>query len=62
VCLEFWWLFSFANAMFEMNAEEGLDLVDELFTETGPMAESATKLNFSHEVQQGLKQSVISLN
>lgn len=52
----------FANAKFEVSGEEGMDVVDEFFADAESTAEDATELNFGHDIQQGLKQSVQAVN
>lgn len=63
----------FANAQFEMNAEEGLDLVEEFYTEeesvqTDAELKAKTKSRFNREgsyvqdIQQGLQGSVRAVN
>lgn len=65
----------FANAMFEVNSEEGLDLVEEFYTDEAVKSEqiqpeSKTKVkpklhqedNFVQNLQQGLQQNVRALN
>ncbi|MEQ1299400.1 hypothetical protein ABLT94_16205, partial [Acinetobacter soli] len=50
----------FANGLFEMDIEEGLDVVDEFYQEEGlhqPVVEQNT-----FDIQQGLKGSVTALN
>lgn len=52
----------FANARFEMNSEEGLDLVDEFYTGS-ELVEAVTQADgFIHDIQQGLQQSVRAVN
>ncbi|MFS1996052.1 hydrolase or metal-binding protein [Acinetobacter baumannii] len=50
----------FANAKFEMDLEEGLDIVEE-FYQTGEQQQSVVQ-NESFNIQQGLKGSVTALN
>ena len=52
----------FENAKFEVNGEEGIDVVDEFFADAESTVEDVTDLDFSHEIQQGLKQSVQAVN
>ena len=65
----------FANAIFEMNVEEGLDLVEEFYTdenaepEHSPLESKAkTKTKFTQskgivqDIQQGLQQNVRAVN
>ena len=63
----------FANALFEVNSEEGLDLVEEFYTDEvveskqiQPESKAKTKLNprdsFVQEIQQGLQGSVRAVN
>lgn len=66
----------FANAQFEMNIEEGLDMVEEFYTDentedaeqiqTRTRAKSKSKSNqsvgFVQDIQQGLQESLIKVN
>ncbi|MCU4492236.1 hydrolase or metal-binding protein [Acinetobacter guillouiae] len=65
----------FSNARFEVNSEEGLDLVEEFYTNEGeeseqthpvPKSKVKAKLNqgnrFVQDIQKGLQQSVMSVN
>ena len=52
----------FENTKFEVNGEEGMDVVDEFFADAGSTAENSAEMNFSHDIQQGLKQSVQAVN
>ena len=54
----------YGNAQFEMNAEEGLDLVEEFYTgESKPhQHEQAHDLTHVQDIQKGLQQSVSAVN
>lgn len=52
----------FENAKFEVSGEEGMDVVDEFFADAESTAENSAEMNFSHDIQQGLKQSVQAVN
>ena len=52
----------FENGKFEVNGEEGMDVVEEFFADAESTAEDASEMNFSHEIQQGLKQAVQAVN
>ena len=52
----------FANSKFEVSGEEGMDVVDEFFADAESTAENSAEMNFSHDIQQGLKQSVQAVN
>ena len=54
----------FANAQFEVNSEEGLDLVEEFYAEdTEQRSQKQTHdLSHAHEIKQGLQQSVRAVN
>lgn len=52
----------FTNARFEVNSEEGLDLVDEFCTGS-ELVEAVTQVDgFVQDIQQGLQQSVRAVN
>jgi len=50
----------YANARFEVNSEEGLDLVEEFYTEDSEQQEQKQVYNLNHvrDIQQSLQQSV----
>ena len=48
----------FANARFEVNSEEGLEIVDEFYTEEGKFSQQAQGLSHVQDIQQELQQSV----
>ncbi|MEG2269072.1 MAG: hydrolase or metal-binding protein [Acinetobacter sp.] len=52
----------FANAQFEVNTEEGLDLVEEFFLEEGNQQEQVHDLHPVQDLQKGLQQSVSAVN
>lgn len=56
----------FSNAQFEVNTEEGLDLVEEFYTEESSKAKTKHKLNqddgFVQDMQKGLQGSVRAVN
>lgn len=54
----------FANAQFEVNAEEGLDLVEEFYTDELKQESSQLRYDLTHVqyIQKGLQQSVQALN
>lgn len=52
----------FENAKFEVSGEEGIDVVEEFFADAQSTVEDTTNLNFSHDIQQGLQQSVQAVN
>lgn len=53
----------YGNARFEMNSDEGLDLVEELYmSESKPQSEQAHDLTHEQDIQKGLQQSVQALN
>ncbi|SDY38923.1 recombination directionality factor [Acinetobacter kyonggiensis] len=52
----------FSNARFEVNGEEGLDLIDEFYTGS-ELVEAVTQADgFIQDIQQGLQQSVRAVN
>lgn len=51
-----------ANAQFEVNAEEGLDIVEEFYTEEPKSERQTHDLNHMQDIQKGLQQSVQALN
>lgn len=52
----------YANAQFEVNGEEGMDVVEEFFAEVEAKDEVANEMNFNKDIQQSLKQSVQAVN
>ncbi|WP_180048447.1 MULTISPECIES: hydrolase or metal-binding protein [unclassified Acinetobacter] len=55
----------FENARFELNSEEGIDVLEEYYSETQldqHSEPSGTELNFIESIQTGLKKSVQSVN
>jgi|GEM_PF-2034950 len=56
--------FGFSNAQFEVNAEEGLDLVEEFYTNesTVELHQKPDDLSRIQDIQKGLNQSVQALN
>ncbi|MFW2072947.1 hydrolase or metal-binding protein [Acinetobacter gerneri] len=54
----------YGNARFEVNVEEGLDLVEEFYEEDTEQRSQEKMHDFSHahEIQQGLQQSVKAVN
>ena len=56
---------SYGNTSFEVDGEEGLDIVEEFYSdESKPQqqSESAHDLNHVQDIQKGLQQSVQALN
>jgi hypothetical protein len=54
----------FANAKFEVHAEEGMELLEEFYPNNDSAAdtEHSAQLGYVQEIQQGLKQSVQAVN
>ncbi|ENV33296.1 recombination directionality factor [Acinetobacter gerneri] len=54
----------YVNAQFELNAEEGLDVVEEFYAENTEQRSQKQMhdLSHAHEIQQGLQQSVRAVN
>ena len=54
----------FANAKFEVHAEEGIELLEEFYPNNDSAAdtEHSAQLGYVQEIQQGLKQSVQAVN
>ena len=52
----------FANAQFEVNTEEGLDLVEEFYMDENSEHQQKHDLTHVYDIQKGLQQSVQSLN
>ena len=54
----------FANAQFEVNSEEGLDLVEEFYMDKSKLEQHQQTHDLSHaqDIQKGLQQSVQALN
>jgi len=54
----------FANAKFEVNSEEGVDVLEEFYasTETKPESGQTDVMDYIQEIQQGLQQSVSAVN
>lgn len=54
----------FANAIFEMNVEEGLDLVEEFYTDESKPEQHYQTHDLTHvqDMEKGLQQSVQALN
>ena len=54
----------FANAKFEVHAEEGMELLEEFYphNDSAVDTEHSAQLGYVQEIQQGLKQSVQAVN
>ena len=54
----------YGNASFEVGGEEGLDIVEEFYTDEPKQESSQSLHNLSHvqDIQKGLQQSVQSVN
>lgn len=52
----------YGNAKFEVNSEEGLDLVEEFYSEENKLQQQVQDLFKAQDIQKGLQQSVQALN
>lgn len=54
----------YGNASFEVGSEEGLDIVEEFYTDGANQEQNQQTRNLNHiqDIQKGLKQSVRSVN
>ena len=54
----------FANAKFEVHAEEGMELLEEFYphSDSAVDTEHSVQLSYVQEIQQGLQQSVRAVN
>ncbi|AWA48841.1 TPA: hypothetical protein NES04_000878 [Acinetobacter baumannii] len=54
----------FANAKFEVHAEEGMELLEEFYlhSDSAVDTEHSAQLSYVQEIQQGLQQSVRPVN
>lgn len=52
----------YGNASFEVGGDEGLDIVEEFYTDDAKQQEQVHDLTHVQDIQKGLQQSVQALN